>query len=583
MHDVPDQPTPMSRRTALTRMGWSSAALVAVVPGVEAALGAQGLAGGSDSGADPGADPSDDDALLARIVAGPRPFIARRDRPYRLTRTLRIEGGRSVLIEQGTRIVWEGPARDETVTNATTPVAVFEAVGDDVVLASAGEGEVFVECAEPRPFVYAATMRGRRGFTVTNIRARNCQHVHVDSSALEYGAVRTQGADINIARDVRISGGGASFQSMSEQGHGSCLLAYVAGAHVSDASYENVGNGIQWWGGDAGLLDWQNGARKNERKCSGLLIERVSVKGALIGGIWGAMGRDITVRDCSVEDCLDVGFDSEGCDDVTFERCTARNGHNGCFTAFFLNDGVRFVDCRGVVDDKAWPLFRTYNVTQSNADNRNIMVTGGRFECLDPTGPGTMDCAMGPVRELAITGARLSNVRIDTVFLNMHRTRIADNELVFPHPLPSVAAISAGASQGLPDAPGGAIVENNRIVYEASAAAASAVGAAVGIKILEGDFNTNAHSQVKGNLLSGPFATGIALVSASSNVGIVPMFDVSGNRFEGLLPSAPLLSIKREGEYASAPAVNWDAGQTRDGVATKLSQALDPARSPQTR
>ena len=111
------------------------------------------------------------------------------------------------------------------------------------------------------------------------------------------------------------------------------------------------------------------------------------------------MGRQVTVRDCQVEECLDVGFDTEGCDSVTFERCFARNGHNGCFTAFALNDTIRFLDCRGSVDDKLYPLFRVYNVTLSNAGNRHVAVTGGYFECLDPTGPGTMDCAMGPVRE----------------------------------------------------------------------------------------------------------------------------------------------------------------------------------------
>ena len=541
-------------------MGWGSAALFALTS--------------SARGQQRAIPALDDDALLARIVAERQAFIPRRGPPYRLTRTVPISGGTIVLIEPGTRIVWAGPASDASVQNAGAPTAVFEAMGDDVVLATDGEGEAFVECEEPRPFVYAAGMRGRRGFTVRNIQARNCQHVHVDSSAREYGAVRTQGPDSNIARDVRVSGGGARFASPSTQGHGSCLLTYVASAHVSDVHYENVGNGVQWWGGDAGLLHWQNGARENERKCTGLLIERVSVKRAQTGGIWGSMGRDVTVRDCRVEECLDVGFDAEGSDDVIFERCTARNGHNGCFAAFFLNDGIRFVDCRGVVDNKAWPLFRTYNVTQSNSDNRNIAVEGGHFECLDPTGPGTMDCAMGPVRELEITGARLSNVRIDTVFLNMHRTRIANNELVFPHPLPAVAAIRAGASQGLPDAPGGAIVENNRIVYEPSAAAGQ--GRAAAIEILEGDFNTSARSEVRGNVISGPFATGIILVSASGNIGIVPAFDISGNRFEGLLPSARLLVIKREGEHASAPTVNWDARQTRNGVATALNRALEP-------
>jgi len=560
MDDFQDAYAPLSRRTVIARMGWGSAAILASMSPVGAQDEASRAARNTGSG--------DDDALLARILSGPEPFIPSREQPYRITRTLPIEGSRTVLLEPGTRIVWAGPSQD-----GGRPIAVFQAMGDDVALAAAGDGEAFVECEAPRPFVYAAAMSGRRGFSVRGIHARNCQHVHVDSSVAEYEAVRTGEADRNIARDVLISGGGARFQSPPDEGYGACLLAYVAGARVRDVCYENVSHGIQWWGGDSGLHPWQNGARANERKCSGLLIERALVKNAQAGGVWGSMGRDVMVRDCQVQDCLDVGFDAEGCVDTVFERCTAGNSRNGCFATFFLNDRIRFVDCRGTVENKAWPLFRTYNVTQSNADNRDIAVEGGFFECLDPTGPGTMDCGSGPVRELAITGASLTNVCIDTFFVNMHRTRIADNQLTFSEPLPSVPAIRVGGSQGLPGARGEAIVAGNRIRYTVPPAAAEAAGDPVAIAIVENDYNASATSRVTGNEVSGPFAVGIALVNASGNAGIIPAFEIAGNRFEDLARSARLLSVGREGQ-ASAPAIRWDAAQTSNGRAIGLDRAL---------
>jgi hypothetical protein len=549
----------LSRRVALARIGTASAAILALCPSpVWSGSQAEAVGASGDSGSD--------DALLSRIVSAREPFIARRERPYRITRTLEVPAGRTVLIEPGTRIVWGGP-----LGNANMRMGVFEAVGDDVTLAVAG-GEAFVECDAPAPFLYAAVMRGRRGFSVTNIRARNCQHVYVGAASTAYAEVHTRGDAANIARDVRVSGGGARFDSPSKEGHGACLLTYVTGVHVSDVDYENVANGVQWWGGDSGLLDWQEGARANERKCSDLLIERASVRHA-ISGIWGSMGSDVLVRDSRVEECADVGFDAEGCDAVTFERCTAHNGHNGCFTAFFLNDGIRFVDCRGSVDDKNFPLFRVYNVTQSNADNRNVSVEGGVFECLDPSGPSTMDCASGPVRELSIAAATLRNVRIDTAFLNMHRTRIENNELTFPHPLPSVAAIRAGGSQSLPGAPGGAIVANNRILYTAN----SSAGEPVAIEIVENDYNAAASCRVSGNVVSGAFATGIAIVSASGNPGIAPAFEIAGNEFDDLLPAAPVLRIERAGA-SGAPAVRWGAGQTRNGAALDLTKAVARSR-----
>lgn len=550
----------LSRRAALARMGWGSATILALAP---AAAGAQSQ-GDAPAG--------DDDALLARILARPQPFIPRRERPYRLTRTLRIEGGKTVLLEPRTRIVWAGLLED-----GNRPVAVFEAIGDNVTLAAVGDGEASISCETPSTWVYAAVMHGRSGFQVKGIVARDCQHVWVGTSAPDYAAVRTQGPESNVARDVRVSGGGASFQTMLSSGNGACLLSYVDGAHVSDVRYENVVHGIQWWGGDSGLLSWQNGMRANERKCSGLLIERVSVRNAAIGGIWGSMGRGITVRECRVEDCLDVGFDAEGCDDVVFERCTSRNGHNGCFAAFFLNDGIRFLECHGIVDANAWPLFRVYNVTQSNADNRNIVVEGGRFECLDPAGPSTMDCASGPVRELTITGASLENVRIDTFFLNMHHTRIADNDLTFDKPLPAVAAIRAGGSQTLPGAIGSATVANNRIRYTVAPREAEAASDPVAIEIVENDFNASATSSIIDNVVSGPFAVGIALVNASDNAVVVPVFEVSGNRFEQLAPSARLLSVRRKNDQAQAPVVRWDPAQMRDGKAIGLGHALGQA------
>ena len=551
----------VSRRTLLARIGWGSAAVLTMNPTIACS---RPDSDGQGSG--------DDDALLARILAEAEPFIGRRDEPYRITRTLLIDAGKTVRIEPDTRILWAGIVQDEA-----RPVAVFEAAGDDTALVAAGEGEAFIESEVPSPWVYAAAMFGHRGFLVEGIAARNCQHVHVGSSVSAYEAVRTRGADSNIARDVRVQGGGARFTALPSQGNGSCMLAYVSGAHVSDAHYENVSHGVQWWGGDSGLLAWQNGARENERKCSDLLIERVSVRNATVGGIWGSMGRDIQVRDCRVEDCLDVGCNAEGCDEITFERCTSVNGHNGCFTTFALNDGIRFLDCQGSVDNASYPLFRIYNVTQSNADNRNIAVTGGSFDCLDPSGPASMDCARGPVRELAITGARLRNVRIDTVFLNMHRTRVADNELTFTVPLPSQeAAIRAGASQGLPGQIGQAIVDNNTIRYAVQPQRAS--GDAVAIEMVENDYNANAASQVTGNSVSGPFAVGISLVNASGNPGVVPAFEISGNRFEGLAATARLLSVSREGQ-ASEPGVRWDASQMHDGRAVDLARALGKTRS----
>ncbi len=544
----------LSRRGLLHQGGLQAAALLATLSALGYAKPAR-----SKTAAEPG---DSDDALLARLLASGKPHVPHRDAPYRLTRTLTLPAGSVVTVDPDTHFLWTGPT--------DRLIGVFEAGGDDTGIEVTGSGKAFVACPVPSPLVYAAAMHGRRGFSVVGIEAHDCQHVLVGAAGAEnYHAVHTSDTGANVARDVRISGGGARYTAPATRGEGACKLAYVVGCHVSDVHYENVSHGIQWWGGDAGLEPWQNGARSNARKCINLVIERASVRRANVGGIWGSMGRQIIVRDCLVEDCLDVGFDAEGCVDTVFERCSARNGHNGCFTTFALCDGVRFVDCQGAVDNHRYPLFRTYNATQSPADNRVIQVVGGRFECTDRTAPGTMDTAMGPVQDLTISGATLLNVRIDTAFFNMHRTRITGNDLRFDYPLGPVVAIRAGGSKGLGTVAGSAIVEGNRIIYTAAG-----TGRETAIQIREDDFNYSAISQIVYNTVSGPFATGISVINATANIGIVPVFEIKGNHFDRAAPSTRMLAIRQEGQRAKRPDLRWGDGQTKNGQVLSMDRAL---------
>jgi len=547
----------MSRRHALQRFGRMAAGAAISTAAPACARPVQ-------------ASDEDDDAFVQRQVAEASPRIPRRDKPYRLTRSVRIPAGRTVAIDPGSHFVWAGPPG-----TGEALVGVFEADGDDTGVVVAG-GEALVECATPHPFVYAALMRGFRGFAVANLRASECGHVHVGPSTSDYAKIRLDGAAANAPREVQIQGGGASYAKLQPFGHGACYLGYVANCQVRGSQYHNVPNGVQWWGGNADpVRPPAQGGSADARKCRNLLIENVTVEHCSGAGIWGSMGTDIVVRRCSVANIGDVGFDAEGSNRVTFERCTGRNARNGCFTTFFLCNGVRFVDCTGIVDDKAMPLVRVYNESQTNWDNIGLEVVGGTFECRDAAGAGTIDTAMGPVGTLAITGATLKNVRIDVAHSNMHRTTIAHNTIYLPHPLGSFAAIRAGSSKSLQKAPtvipGSVVVEDNVIRYAATVGTGDA---AVGIALVEDDFNSAAVDTVRRNQLSGPFRIGVAVTNASANAGIVPAFVMVGNRFTGLAPAARLLTVAQAGTPARRPTVRWDHTQTLDGRAVALARAL---------
>ena len=549
---------PQSRRHVLRCLGQGTAILLLAAP---AACSGRATPDPVVAG--------DDDGILARLLAARQPHIPRRDIPWRVTRPLKIPQDTTVTIEPGTRFLCLMPPG-----TLAAPTGVFEATGDNVSILVIG-GEAIVECPSASPFLYAAIMRGHSGFTVVGLSARECQHVWVAAATDEFELIRTNGSDANVARRVTIRGGGARYGVLQKDGQGACLLQYVVGCEVRNTTYVNAAHGVEWWGGNADpVRPPAQGGSATERKCRDLHIENVIVRNASGAGIWGSMGRNVLVRDCRVEEIGDVGFDAEGSNAVTFEKCFARNAHNGCFTTFFLCDTVRFIDCRGIVDDKAFPLFRVYNESQNNTDNKKIEIIGGNFECKDTSGPGTIDTAMGPVGDFVLSGTTLANVRIDVAFFNMHSTTIAGNVLTFPHPLPAVAAIRAGSSKAIASrhglTPGSVTIKGNQIRYTASKGDRKAVA----ISLREDDFNGSAADRVEDNVVVGPFGTGVAVSNATANIGIVPSFTITANRFSGLAAAAALLTIAQEGAHARRPTVIWSDTQTRDGRPVRLTDAL---------
>ena len=512
--------------------------------------------------------PLDDAALLERLIRAPGGRIPKRATDYRLSRGVIVPGGSRVSIEAGTRFVYVGPRG-----SLSELFGVFDVRGNDVHIVAEGSGDVVVTCDPAAPFVYAVAARVVTGLTVRGLYARNCQHVLVDGGSGDYRAIRTSGAGANISRDVAITGGGARYDQPTREGHGACLIRYTFDWHVSGCTYENIAHGVQWWGGNADPIPgWGEGAAVSERKCGRFSISGVTVRHAGEAGIWGAMGRDGVIDGCVVDGCGDVGFDAEGSNAITFSNCRARDAANGCYSTFFLCNGISFVRCTGVVTKARYPLFRLYNVTQANADNRRIEIVGGRFECLDAGAVGSIDAHAGPAHEVDIRGTTLINVAIDFFTNNMHVTRVVDCDLTFSRLTPRLVAIRVGGSRSSAGA-GGAIrgstlVRGNRIALTVASPDATA------IEIVEDDYNAAATGAVRDNIISGPFATLVHLRNATRNSGMTPSFTVAGNRFAAAGREAAILKVDTDGPVAPRPLVSWDATQRIDGRSIPLSRAL---------
>jgi hypothetical protein len=492
------------------------------------------------------APPDDAQALQALIDRGA--VVPRSAAPYLLDRPLIVARSGPVLFEGGTRLRWIGPP-----ASVRAKAAVIDVVADGVTVASQGPGGLQVEAARPDPWLWAVQASGVADLAVRDVQASDCLHVRTFCRRSD------RWADVSLApgardtcRNVSVTGGGARFAQLPTEGQeGACCIRYTFDWRVEGATYQNVPQGVQWWGGNAYPVDaLHEGVPGNARKCARFRIARVTVRDARIAGIWGSMGQDGEVVDCTVERCGDVGFDAEGSWNVAFTRCRATDAVNGAFAVFFLSRDIAFIDCTGLSTRRDWPLFRMWNITQSSAGTGAVAIRGGRFRCTDPAGPGTIDTAGGPTALLEVAGATLENVRIDTAANNMHRTRIVGNRLSFPAGLGGRAAIRVGGSHLLDGRPGRAEVLDNVV-----ALAGPAEPGSVAVAVYEDDYNGAASGLVRGNRVSGPFAVLVEATGASRN-GMRPTLTVEGNSFASAWPGPQPLRVARE-HGGPAPAVTW--------------------------
>ena len=505
-----------------------------------------------------------DRVALQRAIDSGDCTIARRDTPYLLDGPLFVPGGRTVLIEPLTRFVFTGaPAPGKKV-------GVFTVKGDRVRIAVVGTGEAVVESMARSTLVYAVLASGIDGLEVADVRAINCQHVCLTTAAASYGEISTRPGSRDVCRHVTILRGGARYDTMPGDGDGACYLGYTLDCTVTGSTYENVCHGVQWWGGNAN--PGVDGGPGNELKCANFTITDVTVRHASQAGIWGSMGRNGRIVRCRTEWCGDLGFDAEGCDTVVFSDCHAQDATNGCYSTFFFSRNITFSNCTGLSTSHLRPLFRTYNVTQDATHTGLVTVSGGRFECRDATGVGSMDTHSGPVRELVIEGAELINVRIETLFNNMHVARVRNNRLRFPHALTGFAAIRVGGSRtlaknGRPEI-GSAVVEGNSIIFAAAQPTPPAGSSGrVAIEVIEDDYNATANDVVRNNTIAGHFTTAIALRNATGNAGVRPHVLVEGNTLGDRRSRGRPLLLSTAIPAAAPPLVDWKRNRLADGSA----------------
>lgn len=201
----------------------------------------------------------------------------------------------------------------------------------------------------------AATRTGGNGVTIagaTRTVVQDCYLHDIDGKGV---SVAAGSADYTIARNRIVNCGG---QGISLDG---TSRGTVTGNRIDTAQH-----GIQWWGGDS--------ATSNTIGISRIVIADNQIT-AVAGGIWGSLGRFITVTGNEIAACTDVGIDFEGCSDCTATGNVISEATNGGLAVFYGSQRVAFIGNTVNNTTSTGPGFQAYTSETST----QIAVTGNVF------------------------------------------------------------------------------------------------------------------------------------------------------------------------------------------------------------
>ena len=471
--------------------------------------------------------------LQAAINAGDLTILKR---AYVISAPLVLPAGRTVKIEPGTRFLYKAETG-----------AAFELADRTNILVTVAGGEWTVECPAPKSAVSCVQGFGVNHVKVTGAFGINCTQIFFETTARNtpYADVVTPDMkdagdprQVNVSRYIEVVGGGCTTTTGSPTNpstwlymRAGALMVWCYDWVVRDATYSYCYCGVQFWGGDSGFENFQNGSdfnavRKNRR--FRILNCRMDYGHA---GFWGSFGQDFLVSTCFVYENIDVGHDYEGCKNGRGKNLHAENCYNGNYSTFALNEDILFENCDSVVTNKDYELFRQYNSSQNGALNKGVAWHGGSLVCKDPTGLARIDSSFGPAKYIVFKGATIRNAYIDFNTNNNCIVIVQGNDIRWTIANPTaVNAITVGQLHNAGCTPH-ADISDNVIYSEVEQPAGSRVFVAY-----TNDFNDYAHVAFRGNdcwvrLVGGGFAG--AFCEDSGGNAPAGRFMFEGNRIDG--------------------------------------------------
>lgn len=548
----------------------------------------------------------DHDSLFLRFIQAGGGFVPWLGFKWRLTRRF-VDGDWSA---GGGAIVFEpnpDPAQETITYSGPQPTSdpylrwgVFEPPGGWRIVSSRPTIPVILKNSISNPNLWAIMFRGQYDFVVKDIEGWNCNAVRTTSSTevykevvINYDRSRT---NENCSADFKIVRCGAQYDEIfPAMRDGAVCCHFSRDGEIVGGRAVRAPHGFMYWGGDARTdAKGEGHLWANQRKCIRLTVRGLSSYDTQGSFCWGSMGQEIKFINCTGVKCGDVGFDFEGSLECLARGCQATDAANGNYSTFFHCDKILFEDCISISNDHSRPLFRMYNDSGSNSENRRITIRGGSWTNNDTSGIGSIDTRFGCCQLLEISGLSITDASIDTAFSNPHHTRIVNNKLKFNfRSAKPFSAIRAGFAKSLAgagkSAPGKTEIIGNSIETgvdqppNAVPFGTQSDYGTCGIDLVENDFNAAAESTIKANRVGSGFMTPILIRSWSKNPAVTPQVTCLDNTlgFHSGSNYHPIF-ITSDGVGINVPSVNAVDNRTEDGSlvpARKLdSEPLEPAQ-----
>lgn len=394
---------------------------------------------------------------------------------------------KSLSAKSGQLIYSNGTAN--IISNSTAPFNFIEVRSkEDVKI----ENINFIGPDNTKSPDYAVRIVNSKGVHVTNIRCNNAGLAaatgfegvgYKDINDYKSGDRSTGSSDVFIDN---CTGTGSLEAMKTTRG---VWFEYVNNWKISNSSVKNYVQGIQWWGGDSNPE--RNGDTSDERKTKNGIVENVMASNIAGGGIWGSMGENITVRNCKVSTCGDVGIDFEGCFSSTAANNAVKNCKNACLATFHYNKNISFNNNRVSQAEPANPLACIFNSAQKQ-DNGTVSFTNNNFSA--DKGIGFI-FQQGPSNNILFEKNTLTNVVLNLAFNNNKIIQIRNNTIKLTRTVDKYNYI---IKAGLTNNNGKLTIENNKIISTVKQSADI-----YAINPLQADYNSSPVNIIKNNNIAG--------------------------------------------------------------------------------